>query len=200
MAAGLLALITVPESPNKTLLNGSTLSTIYKRLDLTGFVLFAGSAAMLLLALEWGGTMFAWNSSRIVGLLCGGAATIIVFIFWERHVGDGAMIPLSMVRRRVVWSACLVTFFFFGTLILFTYYLPIYLQTVRGLSPLMSGVYVLPGIAGQMITATVSGILGDYRPQPAQKERRADRTQWANGDTTCRGAWRAASLCPLRPA
>lgn len=70
------------------------------------------------------------------------------------------MIPFSAVRQRVVWSACLVNFFFFGSMLITNYYLPIYFQAVRYATPTMSGVYLLPAILSQIIFATVSGILG----------------------------------------
>ncbi|KAK9242014.1 hypothetical protein V1506DRAFT_572943 [Lipomyces tetrasporus] len=49
-----------------------------------------------------------------------------------------------------------------------SYYLPIYFQAVRGVSPLTSGVYLLPSILSQLLFAVGSGILvgklGYYLP------------------------------------
>lgn len=117
---------------------------------------------MLLMALQWGGQKYAWSSATIIGLLCGGMSTLLAFLAWEWYIGENAMIPISMIRKRVVWSSCLVTGFFFGSLLLFSYYLPIYFQTIKGASPTMSGVYMLPGILTQMIAAVVSGVLGEF--------------------------------------
>jgi hypothetical protein len=129
-------------------------------LDLGGFVLFASFAIMFVLALEWGGTQYPWKSATIIGLFCGAGGMLAIFAAWEYHVGDGAMIPYSIVRRRIIWCSCLVIAFFFGSLFVFSYYLPIYFQAVKGVAPALSGVYILPGILGQMLTATVSGVLG----------------------------------------
>jgi nitrate/nitrite transporter NarK len=115
---------------------------------------------MLLLALEWGGSKYPWKSATIIGLLCGAGGMLPIFILWEHRAGEEAMIPLSMVRRRVVWCSCLVIGFFFGSLIIFSYYMPIYFQSVKGVSPSLSGVYLLPAILSQMVMAVVSGILG----------------------------------------
>ena len=70
------------------------------------------------------------------------------------------MIPFSMVRRKIVWCSCLVTFLFMGSMIITSYYMPIYFQTVRDATPTMSGVYILPAILSQILFATVSGVLG----------------------------------------
>jgi nitrate/nitrite transporter NarK len=115
---------------------------------------------MLLLALEWGGTEYSWNSATIIGLFCGAFSVLLVFGGWEYKVGENAMIPLSILRKRVVWCSCLVIAFFFGSLLIFSYYLPIYFQAVKGISPALSGVYLLPGMLSQMVMSVVSGILG----------------------------------------
>lgn len=116
---------------------------------------------MLLLALEWGGINYAWQSATIIGLFCGSGGMLIVFCVWEYRIGDDAMIPYSMVRKKVIWSACLTSAFFFANILIASYYLPIYFQAVKGITPALSGVYVLPSILSQMLMAGVSGALGE---------------------------------------
>jgi hypothetical protein len=115
---------------------------------------------MFLLALEWGGTTYAWNSSIVIGLFCGAAATLLIFLAWEYKRGHTAMIPFGIVKQRVVWSSCLTMFFFAGSMMLTNYYLSIYFQAVRGASPLTSGVDILPGVLSQMLLSLISGVLG----------------------------------------
>ena len=136
-----------------------------EKLDVLGFALFAPCAIQFLLALEWGGTRYAWESATIIGLFCGAAGTFCVFLVWEYRRGDSAMIPFSMVRRRIVWCSCSVTFFFMGSMMITSYYMPIYFQAVRNATPTMSGVYILPGILSQILFAIVAGVLG-MRPIP----------------------------------
>lgn len=154
--------IKVPNHRSKTATN-LTLRTILLKLDLIGFSLFAPFAIMLLLALEWGGVEYAWSSATVIGLLCGSGGALICFATWEYHVGDEAMIPFSMVKKRAVWSSCLVLAFASASMFILTYYLPIYFQAVKGVSPSLSGVYLLPRILPQMATAYMSGILGQLR-------------------------------------
>ena len=152
-------LIRIPDITKTDQVKSTILKTLGK-LDLFGFALFAPAAIQLLLALEWGGTRYVWNDATIIGLFCGAAGTFCIFLAWEYRRGDSAMIPYSMVRRKIVWCSCLVVFMFMGSMIITTYYMPIYFQTVRNATPTMSGVYILPAILSQVIFATISGLLG----------------------------------------
>lgn len=134
---------------------------MHRELDLIGFALFAPAAIMLLLALQYGGNEYAWNSSQVIGLFVGAGATFIVFVLWENYKGDRAMIPPNIIKRRVVWSSCLMFGFLMSLLYIVTYYLPIYFQAAKGISPMMSGVYLLPTIIAQLIAAGLSGFLGE---------------------------------------
>lgn len=159
---GLLAVLLIfshvpdplPKPPFRT-----ALRTLPPKLDLWGFVFFAGAALQLLLALDYGGTTFRWNSATIIGLFCGGGGTFLVFLGWEYHKGDEAMIAFSMVKQKIVWSSCLAYGLFMAQLVCVAYYLPIYFQGVKGASPTMSGVYFLPIVLSHVLFAITSGIL-----------------------------------------
>ncbi|KAF4636816.1 hypothetical protein G7Y89_g1264 [Cudoniella acicularis] len=146
----------------------TTIQETIKGLDLPGFALFAPGAIMLLLALQWGGTTYAWSSATIIGLFCGSAGMVAIFMGWEYTQGDRAMIPWAMIKQRIVWSSCASVAFFFGGQLINSYYLAIYFQSVRGVSPTLSGVSMLPGILSQMLFAPISGYLvgrlGYYLP------------------------------------
>jgi MFS family permease len=161
-ALALLLLVHIPEDPRKKSASRLNILDLLLKLDFPGFVIFAGFAVQLLLALEWGGTKYAWHSAMIIGLFCGAGLTGIVFFAWEYHVGAEAMIPLAIVRQTMVWSACLSSFFFFGVVLQYSYYLPIYFQSIKGASPALSGVYLLPGILSQICLAIVSGVLSKF--------------------------------------
>lgn len=137
----------------------SAAKTILHELDLIGFVLFSPAAIQLLLALEFGAGSYPWGSATVIGLFCGSGGAFIVFLLWEYHQGDKAMIPLSMIAQRTVWTSCLFMIGLFGTVLSISYYLPIYFQSVRNDSPIMSGVSLLPMMLSQVACAVSSGIL-----------------------------------------
>ncbi|KAI1628106.1 MFS multidrug transporter [Exophiala viscosa] len=158
----------VTSIPNIHPKGNSTFLEKLRKLDLTGFVLFAPSAIMFILALEWGGNQYAWSSATIIGLFCGAFGMIVIFVAWEHRMGKEAMIPLSILKRRVIWSTTIHFGFFVGSMLTATYYLPLYFQTVKGASPLMSGVDLLPSIISQVIFTIIAGALmpriGYYLP------------------------------------
>jgi hypothetical protein len=166
IAALLLFVIHIPDRLAGTRDQNATAISILRQLDLVGFSLFAPFSIMILMALQWGGEKYSWSSPTIIGLFSGGAGALLAFLAWEWHIGEKAMIPFSVLRQRVVWASCLVIGFFMGSLLVFSYYLPIYFQTVKGASPTMSGVYMLPSVLSQMITAVLSGVLGTSPPSP----------------------------------
>ncbi|KAL4807853.1 major facilitator superfamily domain-containing protein [Aspergillus unguis] len=162
-----LLFVTIPE-PKVTNDPLSTLHIIREKLDLIGFFIFAPAIIQLLLALDYGGNQYPWNSSTTIGLFCGSGATFILFMGWEYHTGREAMFPLQMVSQRIVLFSCLFMFFLGGMNACATYYLPLYFQVVKGVSAMISGVSTLPSIISQLIIVIFSGFLvrkvGYYLP------------------------------------
>ncbi|OHF02999.1 major facilitator superfamily transporter [Colletotrichum orchidophilum] len=142
---------------------------IYRHLDLPGFTLFAPAAIMFLLALQFGGNDYRWDSSVVIGLFVGAAATAGLFIYWEYRQGDDkAMLPLGLFKSRIVWTSGLVGAFNMSITIVSSYYIPMYFQSVKGETPFQGGVHFLPTIITQLIFAVASGALvgrlGYYLP------------------------------------
>ncbi|KAH1671062.1 hypothetical protein KXV68_004814 [Aspergillus fumigatus] len=167
LVAALLIFTRIPEQREKGRAV-DVLPTFFKTFDIFGFVLFAPAAIQLLLALEYGGNEYAWDSATVIGLFCGAGATFLVFTAWEHRMGKDAMIPFHVIRNRIVSCSCVVIMFLFGMTITASYYLPIYFQAVRDKSALVSGVDLLPGVLCQIVMALVSGALtgriGYYLP------------------------------------
>ncbi|KGO68316.1 Major facilitator superfamily domain, general substrate transporter [Penicillium italicum] len=163
----LLATLEIPDRIAKPELR-TLLRTIVTTLDIFGFLIFAPTAIMFFLALQYGGNQYPWGSATVIGLLVGAGVAFFLFLGWEYYRGDNAMILLSLFRKRIIWSSCLTMFFITGVLTCGAYYLPIYFQAVQGVSPIMSGVYYLPNILLQITMAMISGIMvqrfGFYLP------------------------------------
>ena len=167
LVAALLLFTHIPEQTPKPPPR-QVLRELHKMLDLPGFAIFAPACVMLLLPIQWGGNQYPWNSSIVIGLICGAGATFVVWFAWDYYKKDAALIPLPMLRKQHVWASCLVFGFLSAAMFTTSYWLPIYFQGVRGKSPSISGVYLLPGILSQLFGAVLSGRLvgkfGFYLP------------------------------------
>lgn len=133
-----------------------------KRLDIIGALIFVPASFMLLIAMQWGGTRYPWNSATVIGLFVGGGVLTLIFIAWQWHQGDDALIPGTIVGRRNVALTCMFSFCFLGGLAVMSYYLPEWFQAVRGVSPLESGVRVLPSVITQILALLVVGAFGMF--------------------------------------
>ncbi|RDW66377.1 hypothetical protein BP6252_10012 [Coleophoma cylindrospora] len=145
-----------PDSPKSP---PSSWRQLPEKLDLVGFLAFAPAILMILLAFQWGGSTYPWNSPTIIGLFIGGAALIMIFGFLEHRRGETAMIPLALLKERVVYCACLTTMLQMGALMALSYYMPTWFQLVKEDSPTTSGVSVLPSFGSQIVTSVVTGAL-----------------------------------------
>ena len=137
------------------------LGTVVKSLDLVGFMLISPAAVMLLLGLQYGGTLYSWDSATVIGLVIGGFSTFAMFIIWEYYQKDAAMLPLVMVKQKIIWSAGATFFFLLGAILAAEYYLAMYFQTVHGNSPLMSGVHILPTTLGLLLFTVLASTMSE---------------------------------------
>ncbi|OAL45244.1 efflux pump protein [Pyrenochaeta sp. DS3sAY3a] len=169
IAALILIIIQIPETTPKPPFSLRLLRKVVPELDLIGFALFVPASILLLLALQFGNARtYSWDSATVIGLFCGAAVSAVIFIMWERKMGEKAMLPGPLFGRRIVWTSCLFAMFLMACLIVASNWVPTYFQAVRGDGPTMSGVHVLPGILAQLLCVVLSGVyisrLGYYLP------------------------------------
>jgi EmrB/QacA subfamily drug resistance transporter len=146
-----------------------TLRRVHHRIDYLGTLLLSAAATSLILLTSLGGTTYAWASLPIYILGIAGVVLIIAFIFAERYAAE-PILPLHLFKTRVFSSTSVVGFIvgfaMFGAIT----YLPAFFQVVRGISPTISGVYLLPLMAGLLIVSIGSGQFvartGKYRVFP----------------------------------
>lgn len=135
------------------------LATMIKDFDLIGFVIFVPSIIMLIMALQWGGIKHAWSSATIIGLFVGFGVLLILLCWWERRHGEDAMFPVPLLRQTAVFSACITAWLMGAVITVLSYYLPLWFQSVKQVSPLQSAVDTLPSFLSQILFAILVGIL-----------------------------------------
>jgi EmrB/QacA subfamily drug resistance transporter len=144
-------------TPKKTTTNTTPFLQRIASLDYLGLGLFIPSVIMVLLALQWGGTVHAWKSATTIGLLVGGFGLGMVFVLWQLRKGDDAMIPPNIFTHRNVFGACFAEFFAMGAVLTSIYYLPEWFQVIKGASPTKSGLMYLPLSLADILSAIVAG-------------------------------------------
>lgn len=156
----LIVFLRIPRRHDEDARSDVPLREKIRQLDLPGFVLFLPAILMLLLAIQWGGNQYPWKSATIIGLLCGAVATLVVFGVWQWRQQDAASIPPRIIMQRSILFGALTNLFIMGSSQLFAYFLPIWFQVSKGVSPTKSGVMYLPAVISVSIMSAVSGILG----------------------------------------
>ena len=139
-----------------------------QKLDLIGASIIVPAVICLLLALQWGGSTYPWNNSRIIGLFVGFVLLISIFVYSQLKLGDKATLPPRLFRNRSVLAAVALSFFFGAGFFALIYYLPLYFQSVKGSSATQSGIELLPLLLATVISSIVTGALisaiGYYTP------------------------------------
>lgn len=93
------------------------------QLDLIGAAAFFPAIILLLLALEWGGTTYSWNSSVIIGLLVGAAVITAIFVGIEIRQQERALLPPMFFKERNALAAMLFALFVGAYFFPLVYYL-----------------------------------------------------------------------------
>lgn len=100
--------------------------THIKRLDPLGTFFFIPSIVCLLLALQWGGSTYDWDSWRIILLFVLFGVLVIAFGIVQVLTPETASIPVRIITQQSVFLATCFTFFIAGSMLMLVYYLPIW--------------------------------------------------------------------------
>ncbi|GAA3817223.1 MFS transporter [Streptomyces phyllanthi] len=125
-------------------------------IDYLGTFLIASVATCLVLVASLGGTTWDWGSPQIIGLAVLSVVLAVCFVAVERRAAEPVLPPKLFRIRTFTLSAVIslvVGFAMFGAMT----YLPTFLQVVKGVSPTLSGLHMLPMVVGMLLASTVSG-------------------------------------------
>jgi EmrB/QacA subfamily drug resistance transporter len=125
--------------------------------DVAGVVLIALGVGSFLLALTVG-QLNGWSAPPTLALFVVAVAGIVGFLLWEPRA-EYPLLPLDLFRTRAYATATLTMFMqslvFFGIFLL----LPLYLQNLRGHTPLETGVMTLPLSLALVVSSPLAGRL-----------------------------------------
>jgi EmrB/QacA subfamily drug resistance transporter len=123
--------------------------------DLWGFVLSGAGLALVLYALAEAPSA-GWTSAEVLVTGLVGGASFALLVYVELRVPE-PMLQLRLYRDRLFRSTNLAMFAASGSLIGLLFLLPLFLQELRELSALQSGLATFPQALGFMLMARVVG-------------------------------------------
>lgn len=156
-------------------------------MDFLGATLLIAAVSCLLLALQWGGAIYPWGSSMVIGLFVGAGMLLTTFSLLQLYLGENSTIPPRIIRQRsVLMGSCYIFFLNMSNYIVSRlhathknsatcgwliriqdgFYLPFYFQAVQGRSATKSGIQFIPlafpEVFALIVTAGLTSKLGFY--------------------------------------
>ncbi|KAJ3119068.1 hypothetical protein HK100_000478 [Physocladia obscura] len=107
----------------------------FAKIDLLGTILLVAGVICLLIPIQGGGSLYAWDSQTVIVLFVVGTLLIAAFIYVEGWVAKNPI---------------------FGLFVLI-FYIPIWFQIVNGASATRAGVSSIPLILGMVVFSVISG-------------------------------------------
>ena len=129
--------------------------------DILGATTFTTGLALVLLGLTLTGNR-SWIDPLTLGPLLGGLCLISLFLAVELRRGEQALLDLDLFRKSRLFAAAN-----FSALLNYTayfavpYFLSFYLQTIRNMSPLITGLILIAMPIPMAILSPISGWLSD---------------------------------------
>ncbi|KAF2475267.1 major facilitator superfamily transporter [Lindgomyces ingoldianus] len=154
----LILLLIVKPTPGKEASKKSPLEHL-KMLDPLGAALLIPAVICLVLALQWGGSEYAWKSWQIVLLLVFGGLLGIAFMVSQKLNPEIATISPRIVKQRTVAAGFYYSTCTGGAMMTVVYWIPIWFQAIKNASPVKSGEMTIPLLISQSLGSISGGIL-----------------------------------------
>jgi MFS family permease len=122
---------------------------------------------LILLGLEFGGSIFPWSSPKVICLIVFGTVMIAFFVRIEKRVAKYPLMPLQIFETGANNAVFVVAMGHTMVSIGIEFYLPLWCQSVKQTSPLRSGLLILPLMVTEAIVDIIVGVIihrtGRYR-------------------------------------
>ncbi|KZF19197.1 major facilitator superfamily protein [Xylona heveae TC161] len=147
---------------------GASFREQINKMDPVGTLFFLPAIICLLLALQWGGSTYAWSNGRIIALLVVFGVLILAFVAVQVWKKDTATVPPRIIMQRSIAAGFFFSFCTGAAQMVLIYFLPIWFQAIKNVSAVKSGIMNLPLVIGMTIASLSSGFIitriGYYTP------------------------------------
>jgi EmrB/QacA subfamily drug resistance transporter len=127
-------------------------------IDYPGIAAISIGLVSLLVALDqvddWG-----WGDPRVIGLLVIAVLGVGSFVPLERRAGRHALIPAAIIGNRDFAASCVAILCMSATFFASLLYLPQFMETQLGFSPLEAGLGMVPALATFALISFIAGPL-----------------------------------------
>ncbi|MDO0915480.1 MFS transporter [Streptomyces sp. DT2A-34] len=130
------------------------------RIDPVGVVLSVVGLVLLVYGIIKGGQLADFTDATVLATIAAGLAVLVAFVVFEKR-SDHPSIDVTYFRNKVFSAAIGVIALVFFALMGVTFFSVFYTQSVRGYSPLQTGLLMLPLAAAQMIFAPRARLVVD---------------------------------------
>ncbi|MFE9770374.1 MFS transporter [Streptomyces sp. NPDC005931] len=130
------------------------------RIDPVGVVLSVVGLVLLVYGIIKGGQLADFTDATVLSTTGVGLAVLVLFVLFEKR-SDHPSIDVRYFRNKVFSAAIAAIALVFFALMGVTFFAVFYTQSVRGYSPLETGLLMLPLAAAQMIFAPRARLLVD---------------------------------------
>ncbi|MFI9820749.1 MFS transporter [Streptomyces sp. NPDC052013] len=130
------------------------------RIDPLGVVLSVAGLVLLVYGIIKGGQLADFTDVTVLSTIGAGLAVLVAFVVFEKR-SDHPSIDVTYFRNKVFSAAIGAVALVFFALMGVTFFAVFYTQSVRGYSPLETGLLMLPLAAAQMVFAPRARLLVD---------------------------------------
>ncbi|MER6784783.1 MFS transporter [Streptomyces sp. NPDC000658] len=130
------------------------------RVDLVGVVLSVVGLVLLVYGIIKGGELADFTDAKVLATIGAGLAVLAAFVVFEKR-SDHPSVDMDYFKNKVFSAAISVIALVFFALMGVTFFSVFYTQSVRGYSPLQTGLLLLPLAAAQLIFAPRARLVVD---------------------------------------
>ncbi|KAF4452446.1 hypothetical protein F53441_4726 [Fusarium austroafricanum] len=130
-----------------------------RKIDWMGVMASIAGIVLTVMAINSGGSMWAWRNVKTISILTIGIIMLLVFLVIEAFFARIPIIPLRLFTKRSPTVLILTGFFHDFAWQSTQYFVPLYYQTVRGFTPLKSATLIVPFLLAQGMAGAASGPL-----------------------------------------